>query len=235
VLELDKIYNMDCLDGLKEIPNRSIDVVLTDPPYFLPINSYVGTRKNGYHKRTLADASILKGYFERIFEQLSRVIKKDGTYYIFCDAQSYPIFYQVMFPYCSHVRLLIWDKIASYNGYTWRHQHELIAWGEQDKTKRVPTGDGDVLKFRGVLQEDRNHPAEKPVELIQSLLLKNGHEGCVVLDPYIGSGSTAIACKNLNYHFIGFELNKEYCNGADIRLKNVPARLETFENHILEG
>ena len=64
MLELDKIYNLDCLDGFNKIDNNSIDLVITDPPYFLPINSYVGKRGDGYHRRTFADTSILKGYFE---------------------------------------------------------------------------------------------------------------------------------------------------------------------------
>lgn len=227
-LELNKIHNMDCLDGLKHIKKDSIDIILTDPPYFLPVQSYVGSREKGYSKRTLADTSILKGYFERIFEELDRVLKPDGTYYIFCDAQSYPIFYQVMFEYCKHVRLLIWDKKVSYNGYTWRHQHELIAWGEKEQTERIPTGDGDILSCRGVLQKDRNHPAEKPVEILEKLIRKHKKDNPIILDPYIGSGSVAIASKRCGASFIGFELNKEYVNISNERLKSVESPLECF-------
>ena len=220
MLELDKIYNMDCVYGLQKIIDNSIDVVVTDPPYFLPVNSYVGKRGESYHNRTLADTSILKGYFERVFEHLDRVVKPDGTFYVFCDAQSYPIFYQVMFPYCKYVRLLIWDKMISYNGYTWRHQHELIAWGEREHSKRINTGDGDIIKCRGVLQKDRNHPAEKPVGVVRKLILKHKQsvDDLLVLDPYIGSGTTAITCKQLGVHFIGFELEKEFYNIALNRL-----------------
>jgi len=220
VLELDCIYNMDCLEGFKQLDDNSIDLVITDPPYFLPINSYVGKRGEGYHKRTIADTSILKGYFERVFEEVDRIVKPNGTYYIFCDAQSYPIFYQAMFPVCKHVRLLIWDKMISYNGYTWRHQHELIAWGEKEKSRRINTGDGDIIKCRGVLQKDRNHPAEKPVDVIRKLIVKHNTpaEGLVILDPYVGSGSTAIVCKQLKLNYIGFELEKEFYNVALNRL-----------------
>ena len=131
------------------------------------------------------------------------MVKPDGTFYIFCDAQSYPIFYQVMFPYCKHVRLLIWDKMVSYNGYTWRHQHELIAWGEREHTKRIATGDGDIIQCRGVLQKDRRHPAEKPVEVIRKILVKHKTPAgdLLILDPFIGSGSTAIVCKQLGFKF----------------------------------
>ncbi len=218
----------DCLELLQDVSNHSINLILTDPPYFLPINSYVGTRKNGYNKRTLADTSILKGYFERVFQELDRVLSIDGTFYIFCDAQSYPIFYQAMFPYCNHVRLLIWDKIISYNGYTWRHQHELIAWGERTNTKRIPTGDGDILKCRGVLQEDRNHPAEKPIELLQKLILKHGDIGDTILDPYVGSGSTLVACSLSERNGMGFELDPQYEPIIEKRLKFKATKLETW-------
>ena len=214
------LYEGDCLEIMRQLETESIDAVVTDPPYFLPIQSYVGTREKGYSSRTLADTSILKGYFEQIFKELSRVLKKTGTYYVFCDAQSYPIFYQVMFPYCKHVRLLIWDKIVSYNGYTWRHQHELIAWGELEESERIPTGDGDILKCRGVLQKDRIHPAQKPVELLERLISKTMSGDGVVLDPYAGSGSTLLAAENLNLNSIGIELNPEYCNIIRRRMAN---------------
>jgi len=173
----------------------------------------------------LGDLSVLKGYFELVFSDFEKVLNETGTYYVFCDAKSYPIFWQVMFPLCKNVRLLIWDKLISYNGYTWRHQHELIAWGELDKTERIPTGDGDVLKCRGVLQADRNHPAEKPAEMLEKLIVK--HPAGVVLDPFMGSGSTLIAGKNLNRKCIGIEIEEKYCEIAAKRCSqgvfNLPA------------
>ncbi|MFA5379846.1 MAG: DNA methyltransferase [Dehalococcoidia bacterium] len=206
------IYNADCRDILPLIPDKSIDLVLTDPPYFLPIQSYVGTRGNGYQKRMLGDLSVLTGYFKLVFNDFARVISDKGTYYVFCDAKSYPIFWQVMFPICKNVRLLIWDKVISYNGYTWRHQHELIAWGELDDTERVPTGDGDIVRCRGVLQENRKHPAEKPVELISKLI--NKHTVGTVLDPFMGSGSSLEAANQSKRSFIGIEIEEKYCEIA---------------------
>jgi site-specific DNA-methyltransferase (adenine-specific) len=209
----------DCLEVMPRIPDGSVDAVITDPPYFLPVNSYVGKRGEGYAKRTLADSSVLRGYFERVFVELSRLLKPNGTYYVFCDAQSYPIFYQVMYPYTKYVRLLIWDKVVSYNGYTWRHQHELIAWGELDESERIPTGDGDILKCRGVLQKDRLHPAQKPVELLSRLIDKNVPASGVVLDPYMGSGTTGVACKETGRNFIGIEMEPQYYEIAKRRIE----------------
>ncbi|KKK53934.1 hypothetical protein LCGC14_3089800, partial [marine sediment metagenome] len=216
------IYHGDCRDILPHLPK--VDLVLTDPPYFLPIQSYVGTRGNGYQKRMLGDLSVLRGYFELVFSDFATVLNEDGTYYIFCDAKSYPIFWQVMFPLCKNVRLLIWDKQISYNGFTWRHQHELIAWGELDKTKRIPTGDGDLIKCRGVLQANRNHPAEKPIEVMAKLIGK--HPAGIVLDPFMGSGSTWKACKLEGFDFIGIEKEKEYFDIAQARIKHAEPELK---------
>ena len=208
----------DCLEVMKGLADGSVDAVVTDPPDFLPVNSYVGTRGKGYEKRTLADTSVLVGYFKQIFEELSRLIKDTGTYYVFCDGQSYPIFYQVMYPYTKYVRPIIWDKIVSYNGYTWRHQHELIAWGEQENTPRIPTGDGDIIKHRGVLQENRLHPAEKPVGLLEKLITKSVPEGGIVLDPFCGSASVGEACIRTRRSFIGIELEELYHAIAEKRI-----------------
>lgn len=218
-----QIYCGDCREILPLLDVK-VDLVLTDPPYFLPIQSYVGTRGNGYQKRMLGDLSVLKGYFELVFSDFGKVLNETGTYYIFCDAKSYPIFWQVMFPLCKNVRLLIWDKLISYNGYTWRHQHELIAWGELDKTERIPTGDGDVLKCRGVLQEGRSHPAEKPVELIQKLI--NKHPAGLVLDPFMGSGPTLVAASSSGRKCIGIEIEEKYC---EIAVKRLAQEVFTFD------
>lgn len=223
---INQIICGDCLEVMKEMPDNYVDLVITDPPYFIPAQSYVGKRGEGNAKRNIGDTSIMKGYFERVFEELDRITKKSGTWYVFCDAQSYPIFYQVMFPFCGHVRLLVWDKIVSYNGYTWRHQHELIAWGERDDAKRIETGDGDIIKCRGVLQKDRNHPAEKPVILLQKLIEK--HEKGLVLDLFCGSGSTLVACSNLGRDCIGIEIDAGYCEITKHRVSSVSKKLEAF-------
>lgn len=206
----------DCLDIMRDMPDNSVDLVLTDPPYFLPVQHYVGTRKGGYSKRSLADTSVLKGYFAQILKEMDRITKPTGTFYMFCDGQSYPIFYQVMFPYCKHVRPLIWDKVVSYNGYTWRHGHELIAWGERDEAVRVPTGDSDILRCRGVLQANRLHPAEKPIELLKMLISK--HDYKTVIDIFCGSGSTCKATADLELNYIGIDISPEYCQIARDRL-----------------
>lgn len=142
--------------------------------------------------------------------------KSTGTIYFFCDGQSYPIAFTGLYPHSKHVRPIIWDKITSYNGYTWRHQYELIAWAELPEAKRIPTGDGDIIKCRAVPVSDRVHPAEKPIEVIKTLAAK--HEDGVILDPFMGSGTTLRAAKDLGRKAIGIEIEERYCEIAAKRL-----------------
>lgn len=234
MLEENKIYEMDCIDAMKEIADHSIDLIVTDPPYFLPAVHY-NTRKQ--FSRNFADLGILEHFFKDIFREIKRVIKPSGKIYMFCDGQSYPLFYYHMYHFCKSVRPLIWDKKTSINGYSWRHQHEIIIFAEMPEAKKVPSGDGDILRFSAVKVDSRLHPAEKPIELLASLIKKSSEEGDLVLDPFMGGGSTALACRSLNRKFLGFEKSAQYFKIANDRLYNNPQNsLTSFEreNEVLQ-
>jgi DNA modification methylase len=218
----------------EKIPDESIDLFVADPPYFIPVNTYVGTREGGRYRRTLGDMSVMQTYFDVVFGELLPKIKATGTAYVFCDGQSYPLIYRSMYSFFKYVRPLVWDKVVSYNGYTWRHQHELIAWGEGYEAERVPTGDGDILQCRGVLQADREHPAEKPVSLIMRLLDKHGAVGKIVLDPYAGSSSTAVAAKRLGAQYVMFEIDPTTAVLARERVANTQPPLFVPEPEQME-
>jgi DNA modification methylase len=160
----------------------------------------------------------MQGYFDEMFGRINKTLNDGATWYVFCDAKSYPVFWRILWPKCRHLRLLIWDKMISYNGYTWRHQHELIAWAETEDAERIATGDGDIIAERGVLQEDRSHPAEKPVPLLERLISK--HPNCLtVLDPFMGSGTTGVACARLGRRFVGIEIEPRYFDIACRRIE----------------
>ena len=194
-----KLYLGDCLDVL---PHVRADCVVTDPSYAIPAAHYVGKRGEATPRRNLAELSIVEHWFRSVCEYLP-----DGAAYVFCDGQSYPIFFRSCYNRWKHVRPIVWDKMVSYNGYTWRHQHELIAWCESAGCDRIPTGDGDIIRCRAVPVDVRSHPAEKPVELIEKLLAKT--KG-VVLDPFMGSGPTIEAAIRLGRNAVGIELDERY-------------------------
>ena len=214
------IYHGDCREILPTL--EPADLVVTDPPYFVPVATYVNAWGAAPTRRMLGDMSVMQWYFDSLLPTIP--LRDSGSAYLFCDAKSYPIFWRAMFPLFKHVRLLVWDKVVSYNGYTWRHQHELVAWGDGENAERVPTGDGDVLRFRGVPQEGRVHPAQKPVDMLATIIGK--HAGGLLLDPFMGSGSTLVAAKNLGRRAIGIEIEERYC---EIAAKRMSQEVLNFE------
>ena len=212
---LNQIVCGDCLELMPELPDKCVDIVITDPPYFLPARHY-GARK--YFPRTLSDISILDFYFKHFAVGLDRLLKSTGTLYMFCDGQSYPVFYAILYSYFKSLRPLVWDKLTSINGYGWRHQHELIIYAERDEAKPIPTGDGDILKCRAVKIDDREHPAEKPEGIITALMLKSSQPDDVVADFYCGTGVVPKVAKLNNRNFIGIDIDPGYCEIARKRL-----------------
>jgi len=204
----------DAVELMENIDNESVDLILTDPPYFIPARHYA-TRKQ--FSRSFADIGLIEYFFRDVFSHFKRILKPTGHLLIFCDGQSYPLFYWHTFLFTKAVRPLIWDKLVSFSGYSWRHQHELILYGEMPEARPIKTGDGDILKHRAVNVNNRLHPAEKPIKLLEEMILKlDSH---VIIDTFMGSGSTGVACKNLNRRFIGIEKDEKYFEIAKQRIE----------------
>ena len=216
----------DCLNAMRDIPDGSIDAVICDPPYFLPARHYQTRRE---FPRSLTDLSMLEHFYRDWFAESARILKPTGTMYVFCDGQSYPLFFTVAYRYVRKMVPLVWDKVNSINGYSWRHQHELILFAQMDESPNVPTGDGDILRCRAVPVDSRAHPAEKPVELLERLITKSVPAGGVVLDSFMGSGTTGVACIETGRNFIGIEKDATYFAVAEQRLADAAAKLHQLE------
>ena len=221
-----QLHHGDCLDVLPTLAAGSVDAVICDPPYFLPATHY--NVRSGT-SRSLTDLGILEFYFNAVFIAMRRVLKPDGFMYAFCDGQSYPVFFCTAYPHFKKLRPLIWDKMTSFNGYAWRHQHELILFGESEQSPAVKTGDGDILRCRAVPVSEREHLAEKPVELLAKLIEKTTPKNGVVLDPFMGSGTTGHAAANTNRRFIGIERDATYFAIAQERIAAAYAPLAAME------
>jgi site-specific DNA-methyltransferase (adenine-specific) len=209
------LYRADCLQAMAAMAPASVDVLVTDPPYFLPARHYslrTGTA------RSLSDLSILEHFYRDVFTAVRRILKPTGFAYVFCDGQSYPVFYVAAYPHFRALRPLIWDKQISINGYSWRHQHELILFAESEDAPAVKTGDGDIVQCRAVPVEQRMHPAEKPVALLRRFIEKSTPEDGVVCDPFMGSGATGEAARQARRAFMGMESDLTYFTGAQQRI-----------------
>lgn len=210
-----EIKNIDCLEGIKELADGSVDVVITDPPYSTPVITSFGRKKF----KNLADLSVQEFYFKAIKKELERVLKPDGRVFFFCDDKFYPILYSVFYEWLN-LGLIIWDKGKIGMGRPIRKQHELIFYANQgsaefqkfDNVTHIPS----ILKVKH--DTNKIHGAQKPVELIEHLIKGFSNEGDLVIDLFGGSASTGVACQNTNRNFIGFELNTEIANASLERL-----------------
>jgi len=201
-----KLLQGDCLDLLKDIPSKSVDIIYTDPPYIPPEHSKTLTK----YKKTLSEMVILESFYKTYLQEIDRVLKDDGMLLIYCNSDSYAMFYIHLYPFVKKMRCFVWDKISCSLGFTFRHQHEMILYGERMNMKCIKCGTGDIFKYKVVKANEKTHPAEKPVELHKHILKNIVDENKVVLDTFMGTGSIGVACKELGCKYIGMELESEY-------------------------
>ena len=160
-----------------------------------------------------------------------RVLKRNSTAYMFCSIRHLD-FVRTFFSRYTRFRLrevIIWDKLTMNVGPAFRKQYECILVLEKGRPAYRDSKMLNLIRFRRV--RDRRHPHVKPVELIKLLISHSSDEGTVVLDPFVGTGTTAIAARNLNRHFIGIEINEDYCRIAQARLWAQPARASAVRDN----
>lgn len=213
-------YNMDCMEGMKQFPDKYFDLAIVDPPYG------IGENGNKNHTRgKLAKAKNYKAFSgldikapkKEYFDELLRVSKNQIIFGANHFIENIPI--------NSHC-WIVWDKD---NGETDFADCEL-AWTSFDSAVRK-----FKYKWQGMLQENmknkeyRIHPTQKPIALYEWLLNKYSKEGDVILDTHVGSASSLIACNRTHHKFIGFELDKYYYEKANERLKAEQAQMSIFD------
>ena len=199
---------------IDDLPDKSVDVLYTDAPYIPPEHSKTLTK----YKKTIGEMGILEGFYKCFLLSIDRVLKDDGLALLYCNSDSYSMFYIHLYPYVKKMRCFVWDKIMCSLGYTFRHQHELILYGERPNMKCIKCGTGDIFKFKAVKANEKTHPAEKPIDLHKHVLQNIVNENSVVLDTFMGTGSIGMACKELGCNYIGMEIEPSYFDVAKKKL-----------------
>lgn len=228
MLELNKIYQGDCLEVMKEIEDGSIDLVITSPPYFNSGHKY--QRGTGFHYTQDVGEPL---YI--IFDMLELVYKKlkdDGLVCIdLCFSYGET---GVMRPFdiINRVRskigyfvndIIIWHKnnpIPLKNRLTNAYEYIFVLSKHPIGEYQTKEYTHNVWQFP-VSSGVKGHSAVFPLELPKRILETFSKEGDLILDPFIGSGTTAIACKMLKRNYIGCEISKEYCKIAEERIKAI--------------
>lgn len=216
IMKLNTIIQGDCLEVMKNIPDKSVDLVIADPPYGV---NYDGGVTNDIKREKLVNDDTADLY-QKIYPEIYRILKDDGTAYIFYasgyEKEVFPI------PLFSQYEVLIRFKTNATFGAAnarYKQDYEPILY----LRKKGGSKWRGNTKQRMVWFEKRNpknifHPTQKPIDVISRMILNSTDENDIILDPFLGSGTTAVACKQLNRNYIGIELSGEYCDIAKQRL-----------------
>ena len=231
---LNKITVGDCLVVLKDLPDESIDMILTDPPYGID-----------YSRRVKQEEHIANDEFDawkdlmiKVLPEFRRVMKPTACCLCFCGGAGglvTALLTLEAIKYFHLIETLIWVKGIGL-GYKYRHAYENILLLTKDRKEfnfYDTTGAcSNVIRVSRDKVEDGDHPTPKPVKLLEGLMKNHTKEGDVVLDPFLGGGSTAVAAVRLKRQFIGVELNPKY---AELAAKRVDKALKKVEGFSFRG
>ena len=258
-IEFNKIYNMDCIDGMRDIPDDTIDLVITDPPFAINFKA-----KRSNYNRTAG--RVLEGYNEISKEQyydftikwmgeVYRVLKESGSMYVFSGWNNLKEILSAIdelgFLPVNHIIWKYQFGVVTKRKFVTSHYHCLYVCKDDSKRKFFPYSrfdkkargkDGKSLHYsdkedvwvikREYWTGDQKTPTKLPAELIKKILEYSSEEGDIILDPFLGSGQVAVISKILNRQYIGFEIVKEYYDFAKTRLEKNLYRFKIEEKRI---
>lgn len=222
MLELNKIYNMDCVEGMKKFPDKYFELAIVDPPYGIKMDGgNIGGSNLGkvtdYTKKDWDSESPKQEYFDELLRVSKNQIIFGANHFI------------SKIPYDSSC-WIVWDKENSGNFADCE-----LAWTSFNTAVRKYS-----FRWNGMLQgnmkdkEIRIHPTQKPVALYKWLLSNYAKKGDKILDTHLGSASSIIACIDMKFEYVGFELDKEYFVNANKRIKQRINTPSFFDNLIAE-
>lgn len=228
-MEFDIIYNEDCIECMKRMPDKSVDLVIIDPPYEICAGGEggaFGVDKRNYHK---AVKTLSSGISNDVLDELVRIMKKINIY-IWCNKNQLRQYIDYFENLGCTTDLLTWHKTnpipTCNNKYLSDTEYCLYfrkdgvpLFGSYETKKKyyiTPTNKSDKKKY--------GHPTIKPLEIIENLIINSSKEGDIVFDCFLGSGTTAVAAVNTNRHYIGIEIDEHYFDIARQRLDEVEGK-----------
>lgn len=247
--ELDNIYNEDCYKAIKDIPDKSIDLIVTDPPYEYTTGGGAGcfgTKTRKYHEEyysiakntTLNDRkvksrkeilNISSGIDYSLLDEFDRIMKKINIY-IWCSKhQVEPLLRHYIEKDCN-IEILTWHKtnpLPTMNN-TYANDTEYCIFAREKGVElygNYETKRKYYITSLNVNDKDKfEHPTIKPMHIIKNLIINSSNENDIVLDCFAGSGTTLVTSKDLGRHYIGFEIDKKWYEIAKNRLNKVDAK-----------
>jgi site-specific DNA-methyltransferase (adenine-specific) len=226
-----EICTGDAVSWLREQPNGSIDLLITDPAYeSLEKHRAIGTTTRLKHSKASSNdwfTVFPNARFGELFQEVYRVLRRDTHFYLFCDAETMfvakPEAEKAGFRFW---KPLVWDKRTIGMGYHYRSRYELILFFEKGKRRLNDLGVPDIISEPRI---HRGYPAEKPSAVSEVLIAQSSQEGDIVADPFTGSGSVGIAALKRGRRFTGTDINPEATRIAGERLARFGVARESIE------
>ena len=225
-----KLMNDDAIKTLKSLKSECIDLIITDPPYKVTARGNAGNSGGMMQKKLSMQGKIFEHNDVKPIEYIPEFyrILKDGSH---CYIMTNHVNLQEILNVATEcgfkfIKSLIWNKGNKIMGQYYMSQFEYILFFRKGKGKKInKCGTADILnvpnkKTKG--EDGKNlHDTEKPVELMKILVENSSQENEIVLDPFMGIGSTGMACKELRRHFLGIEIDEKYFNIAKERINKI--------------
>ena len=253
-IELGRIYNMDCVKGMRRVPDATIDLVATDPPFAIKFKA----KRANYHRTA---SRVLEGYNEvsgadyygftlAWMSEVFRVLKESGSMYVFSGWNNLKDILNALdvvgFTTVNHIVWKYQFGVVTKHRFVCSHYHCLYVCKNEKRRRFFPYArygkqerddEGRSLHYRDkedvwtIKREywhgDQKTPTKLPLEIVEKILKYSSEEGDVVLDPFLGSGQVAVVSKMLKRQYIGFEIVKEYFEFARQRLESGRYRIRT--------
>ncbi|NMB48549.1 site-specific DNA-methyltransferase [Candidatus Kuenenbacteria bacterium] len=224
---INTIQNIDCLDGFKKIPDNSVDLILTDPPYGISRELNCKNQRLGTTAKLNFDFGEWDKFNKKWFE--IAIHKTKGWIISFCAKKDIGFYWNILEKNdFKAIDVIVWQKPdpIPLNGKT----KMLNAWeaaiiGKKAGAHFAGKCQHNIFKYQAPKGKDRIHPTQKPTNLMEELIILTTKKGDLVLDPFMGSGTTAVACIKTGRNYIGFEIDKKYYKESLDRIKNTPRPL----------
>ena len=211
MLELNKLYNMDCMEGMKQFPDKYFDLAIVDPPYGIARFGNRVELSNRIDKNARINKWDVKPTQE-YFDELFRISKNQ----IIWGANNFSL------PNTEY--FIIWDKEQTVDNFA----SAEYAWTNCKMPAKVFRYSIHKVMSDRKAEGGKIHPTQKPIALYKWLLKNYAKEGDKILDTHVGSASSLIACHQMNFEYIGFELDKEYFDKATKRMADEMAQISLF-------
>jgi len=242
--EINKIYNMDCLEFMKNIRNNKINLIFADPPYNLSNSNYsikfvrsggsdLNTDKGEWDR--FASISEYEDFTKKWLTECFRILKEDGSIFVAGTYHNiYIVGYILQKIGFTLLNEILWHKTdATPNISCTRFvaDHENFIWARKSKKhkfnyQQLKAMNGDK-QMRSIWSKGKTtggkkiHPTQKPEWLLHRMITAASNRGDIIYDPFIGSGTTAVVAKQLSRIYLGTEINKNYCKLAQKRLNGI--------------